>query len=80
MDAADLMENTLLSSVAFTKVQLDYAYNNFERSPAAVLSFLAANTGIANTPADLGSLIDGVPVTLSPKNVLPISCAQLTCH
>ena len=53
-EAAARIESGLLDSVKFTSEQLDYAYSNFERSPAAALAFTVANTGIANTPADLG--------------------------
>jgi len=64
-DAAQLeaaqIEAALLDSFHFTAAELSYAANNFERSPVAALAFLAANTGIANTPEDLGPLLDGTP-------------------
>ena len=68
-ESADRIDSGLLHSVEFTTEQLDYAYANFERSPAAALSFLAANTGVANTPADLGPLIDGVPDIVTERCV-----------
>jgi len=55
------IEAALLDSFQFTAAELSYAANNFERSPVAALAFLAANTGIANTPEDLGPLLDGTP-------------------
>jgi hypothetical protein len=54
------MELDLQDQVSYSTEQLDWIYDNFERSPAAALAFISANTGIANTPADLGSLIDAV--------------------
>jgi hypothetical protein len=45
----------------FTEAELEYAADNFEQSPVAALAFLAANTGIASSPEDLGPLLDGVP-------------------
>ncbi len=65
----------MLDSFSFTTEQLDYAFTNFERSPAAALSFLAADTGVANTPADLGPLIDGVPDVVTEKCVADFMCA-----
>ena len=63
------IERSLINSVKFTSEQLDFAFNNFERSPAAALSFITANTGIANTPADLGPLLDGVPDVVTERCV-----------
>ena len=59
-EAAARAEQNLLDSIKFDDSQLDWVYENFERSPSAALAFLAANTGVAHTPADLGPLIDGV--------------------
>jgi hypothetical protein len=68
-DAADLEESTLLDSVTFSEAQLDYACNNFERSPAAALAFTVANSGICNTPDDLGPLLDGIPDAVTEECV-----------
>ena len=64
------IERSLLDSVKFTSEQLDFAFANFERSPAAALAFIVANTGVASTPADLGPLLDGVPDTVTEQCVL----------
>ena len=50
-----------MGSFQFTEEELAYAADNFERSPVAALAFSVANTGIANTPEDLGPLLDGPP-------------------
>jgi hypothetical protein len=55
------IEAELPHSYRFTEAELEYAAEKFEQSPVAALAFLAANTGIANTPEDLGPLLDGVP-------------------
>ncbi len=55
------IEAELPHSYKFTEAELEYAADNFEQSPVAALAFLAANTGIASTPEDLGPLLDGVP-------------------
>jgi hypothetical protein len=48
-----------MGSFHFSKAELAYAADNFERSPVAALAFAVANTGIANTPEYLGTLLDG---------------------
>jgi hypothetical protein len=55
------IEASIMGSFAFTEAELKFAADNFEESPIAALAFLAANTGIANSPSDLGTLLDGVP-------------------
>jgi len=55
------IEASIMGSFAFTEAELKFAADNFEESPIAALAFLAANTGIANSPIDLGTLLDGVP-------------------
>ena len=55
------IEASIMGSFAFTEAELKFAADNFEDSPIAALAFLAANTGIANSPSDLGPLLDGVP-------------------
>ena len=43
-EAAARAEQNLLDSIKFDDSQLDWVYENFERSPSAALAFLAANT------------------------------------
>jgi hypothetical protein len=57
----EAMEAGIMTSYKFTVAELAYAADNFERSPVAALAFSVANTGIANTPEDLGPLLDGPP-------------------
>jgi hypothetical protein len=61
VNAADQFDSTLLDSFSFSTAQLDYISDNFERSPAAALAFITANTGICKKLPDLGPLLDGVP-------------------
>ena len=58
---AQAIEASIMGSFNFTEAELAYAADNFERSPVAALAFAVANTGIANTPEDLGTLLDGPP-------------------
>ncbi len=60
-EPAPAIEAEIMSSYRFTEAELAYAADNFERSPVAALAFSVANTGIANTPEDLGPLLDGPP-------------------
>jgi hypothetical protein len=60
-EPAPAIEAAIMGSFQFTEEELAYAADNFERSPVAALAFSVANTGIANTPEDLGPLLDGPP-------------------
>jgi hypothetical protein len=60
-EPAPAIEAAIMGSYHFTEAELAYAADNFERSPVAALAFSVANTGIANTPEDLGPLLNGPP-------------------
>ena len=60
-EPAPAIKGDIMGSYRFTEAELAYAADNFERSPVAALAFSVANTGIANTPEDLGPLLDGPP-------------------